>query len=127
MKFIKYFTFVSILSVFMNMAFTGNAAAADAANGKKLFTKCKACHNVDAPKNKVGPHLVGIVGRPAASADGYTKYSKDLKDSGIKWDEANLDKWLTNPKGMYPGTKMIYPGLKDAAKRADLIEYLKTK
>ena len=116
MKFIKYFTFVSILSVFMNMAFTGNAAAADAANGKKLFTKCK-----------VGPHLVGIVGRPAASADGYTKYSKDLKDSGIKWDEANLDKWLTNPKGMYPGTKMIYPGLKDAAKRADLIEYLKTK
>ena len=57
----------------------------------------------------------------------YTKYSKVLKESGIVWDEANLDKWLTNPKGMYPGTKMIYPGLKKAEDRADVIEYLKTK
>ena len=78
-------------------------------------------------ENKVGPHLVGIVGRKAASADGYKKYSKDLKEAGIVWDEANLDKWLANPKGMYPGTKMIYPGLKKAEDRADLIEYLKTK
>ena len=95
--------------------------------GKKLFTKCKACHNAEKPQNKVGPHLVGIVGRKAASADGYKKYSKDLKEAGIVWDEANLDKWLTNPKGMYPGTKMIYPGLKKAEDRANVIEYLKTK
>ena len=122
MNYFKLFLFSIIVLVFNN-----NAFAADAAKGKKLFTKCKACHNVDAPKNKVGPHLVGIVGRTAGTADGYTKYSKAIKDSGIVWDEANLDKWLTNPKGMYPGTKMIYPGLKSADDRADVIEYLKTK
>ena len=122
MNYFKLFLFSLIVFVFNNYAF-----AADAAKGKKLFTKCKACHNADAPKNKVGPHLVGIVGRKAGAADGYTKYSKAIKDSGIVWDEANLDKWLTNPKGMYPGTKMIYPGLKSAEDRANVIEYLKTK
>ena len=122
MNFFKLFLLSLIVFVFNN-----NAFAADVAKGKKLFTKCKACHNADAPKNKVGPYLVGIVGRKAGSAEGYTKYSKAIKDSGIVWDEANLDKWLTNPKGMYPGTKMIYPGLKKAEDRADVIEYLKTK
>ncbi len=122
MKFTKLISFLFLIFLFSNNAFAG-----DVAKGKKLFTKCKACHNAEKPQNKVGPHLVGIVGRKAASADGYKKYSKDLKESGIVWDEANLDKWLTNPKGMYPGTKMIYPGLKKAEDRADLIEYLKTK
>ena len=122
MNFFKLFLLSLIVFVFNN-----NAFAADAAKGKKLFTKCKACHNADAPKNKVGPYLVGIVGRKAGTADGYTKYSKAIKDSGIVWDEANLDKWLTNPKGMYPGTKMIYSGLKNADDRANVIEYLKTK
>lgn len=123
MKLYKYLilSFISVL-----FAFNNNAFAADAEKGKKLFTKCKACHNADAPKHKVGPHLVGIVGRQSASTD-YTKYSKALKESGIAWTEENLDKWLTNPKGMYPGTKMIYPGLKKAEHRADIIEYLKTK
>ena len=122
MNFFKLFLVSIIVFVFNN-----NAFAADAAKGKKLFTKCKACHSVDAPKNKVGPHLVGIVGRNAGTADGYTKYSKAIKDSGIVWDEANLDKWLTNPKAMYPKTKMIYTGLKKAEDRAHVIEYLKTK
>ena len=123
MKYIKFFTFVLIFIIFNN----NNVFAGDAAKGKTLFTKCKACHNADAPKHKVGPHLVGIVGRTAGKADGYTKYSKAIKDSGIVWDEANLDKWLTAPKAMYPKTKMIYPGLKKAEDRADLSEYLKTK
>ena len=122
MNFFKLFLLSLIVFVFNN-----NAFAADAAKGEKLFTKCKACHNADAPKNKVGPHLVGIVGRKAGTADGYTKYSKAIKDSGIVWNEANLDKWLTNPKSMDPGTKMIYPGLKKAEDRANVIEYLKTK
>ena len=123
MKYIKFFAFVLIFIIFNN----NNVFAGDVAKGKTLFTKCKACHNADAPKHKVGPHLVGIVGRTAGKADGYTKYSKAIKDSGIVWDEANLDKWLTNPKGMYPKTKMIYPGLKSADDRANIIEYLKTK
>ena len=122
MNHFKLFFFSLIVFVFNN-----NAFSADAVKGKKIFTKCKACHNADALKHKIGPHLVGIVGRKAGTADGYTKYSKAIKDSGIVWDEANLDKWLAGPKTMYPGTKMIYPGLKKAEDRADVIEYLKTK
>ena len=114
------------LSFFITLISLNNSYAADADNGKKLFTKCKACHNADATKHKVGPHLVGIFGRKAAATD-FKKYSKALKESGITWDEANLDKWLENPKGMLPGTKMLYPGLKKAEHRADVIEYLKTK
>ena len=122
MNYFKLFFFSLIVFVFNN-----NAFSADAVKGKKLFTKCKACHNADAPKHKIGPHLVGIVGRKAGTVEGFTKYSKDLKNSGIVWDEANLDKWITGPKAMYPGTKMLYPGLKKAEDRADVIEYLKTK
>ena len=121
MNYFKLFLFLLILFIFNNKVF-----AADADKGKKLFTKCKACHNTDASKHKIGPHLVGIVGRKAASTD-FAKHSDALKGSDIIWDEANLDKWLTNPKGMYPGTKMIYPGLKSADDRANVIEYLKTK
>ena len=123
MKYIKFFAFVLIFIIFNN----NNVFAGDVAKGKTLFTKCKACHNAEEPKHKVGPHLVGIIGRKAGLVDGYKKYSKAIKDSGIVWDEANLDKWLTNPKGMYPKTKMIYPGLKSADDRANIIEYLKTK
>ena len=122
MKLYKYLIFSLITSIFL----INNSFAADADKGKTLFTKCKACHNADATKHKVGPHLVGIVGRKAASTD-FGKYSDALKESGITWDEANLDKWLINPKAMYPKTKMLYPGLKKAEDRANVIEYLKTK
>ena len=64
----NFFKLLSFL--FLTLLFSNNAFAAD---GKKLFTKCKACHAVDAEKHKVGPHLVGIVGRKAGSAAGYTK------------------------------------------------------
>ena len=65
------------------------ALAADAEKGKKVFNKCKACHFADKDKNKVGPHLIGIFGRPAASLEGF-KYSDSLKESGIVWDEKTI-------------------------------------
>ena len=75
-------------------------AAGDAGKGEKVFKKCKACHSLDAGKNKVGPSLAGIVGRKAGSA-AKDKYSKSLKAAaakGLTWDEASLDKYLANPK-----------------------------
>jgi cytochrome c len=53
-------------------------------------------------------------------------YSAALKKSGITWDEASLDKWLQGPSKDVPGTKMIFPGLKEQADRDNLIAYLKT-
>ena len=103
--------------------------AGDAAKGKKIFRKCKACHAVGkTAKNKVGPVLNGVVGRKAASFAGY-KYSKAMKaaaEKGLIWDAANLDKFLTKPKKFVPKTKMSFAGLKKAEQRADLIAYLAT-
>ena len=73
------------------MALSGAAQAADIKAGEKVFKKCKACHVVDKEKNRTGPHLVGIIGRPAASVESYKKYSKALKESGFVWDVATLD------------------------------------
>jgi len=102
------------------------AMAADAEAGAKVFkTQCAVCHSPVAGKNMVGPSLFGVVGRVAGSAPGF-KYSAANKGSGVTWDEANLDKYLPNPRAFIAGTTMTYAGLKNDAQRADLIAYLAT-
>jgi cytochrome c len=98
--------------------------AGDVAAGEKAFAPCKACHNFQ--KNGVGPELKGIVGRKAASVEGYS-YSAALKNSGLTWDEANLREWLKNPKAKVPGNKMIFQGIADDKKLTDLLAYLKSQ
>jgi len=65
----------------------------------------------------------GVVGRPAGSVAGYA-YSAALRGSGIVWSEEELDRWLTNPAGRVPGTKMHFQ-LPDPQARADVIAYLR--
>jgi cytochrome c len=106
-----------------------SASAQDAAAGKELFKKltCSTCHQIgpDA-KNLAGPQLNCVVGRAAGSVEGYT-YSAGLKGAGLTWDEATLDKWITNPKAVVAGTKMIFNRKTEAADRANLIAYLKSE
>lgn len=103
-------------------------ADGDAAVGKKVFAKCRACHKLEAGKHGVGPSLHGIVGRAVATADGYTKYSDDMKafGDGKTWDEATLDSFLEKPKDLVKGTKMAFPGLRKPEDRANVIAYLKS-
>ena len=101
-------------------------ADGDADKGKKVFNKCKACHTLEAGKNRVGPSLHGIMGRPAGTAEGF-KYSDAMKGSGITWDEATLDTYLKDPKAMVPGTKMVFAGLKKEDDIKDLLAYLKAE
>ena len=102
------------------------ALAADPAAGQQVFkAQCSICHSVVAGQNRIGPTLFGVVGRPAGSVPGF-QYSADHKKLGVTWDAATLDKYLTNPRAMVPDTTMVYAGLKDDAKRADLIAYLET-
>jgi cytochrome c len=104
----------------------GSGHAQDAvANGKKTFLKCALCHTNEQGKNKIGPSLFGIVGRHSASIPDFN-YSDAMKGFNKTWDEATLNTYLTNPREVVPGTKMIFPGVKDDAERHDLIEYLKT-
>ncbi|WP_119304939.1 c-type cytochrome [Dongia deserti] len=100
------------------------AMAADPAAGEKAFAVCKACHRVgEGAKNGVGPMLNGVVGRQAGAVEGYN-YSDAMKESGITWDEANLAEYIKAPKTKVPGNKMVFAGVKDDAKIADIIAYL---
>ena len=104
------------------------ATAQDAEAGKAAFRPCVACHEVETERNKVGPHLKGVVGRKAASVQGYN-YSPAMKkagEGGLVWDEATLAKFLADPKGTVPGNKMAYPGMKDPAAVQNVISYLKS-
>lgn len=101
-------------------------ADGDADKGKKVFNKCKACHTLEAGKNRVGPSLHGIFGRAAGTVEGF-KYSDAMMSSGITWDEASLDTYLKDPKAMVPGTKMVFAGLKKEDDIEDLLAYLKAE
>ena len=108
------------------IAATASFAQADVAAGKKVFKKCKACHTVNkGGKKRIGPNLFGIVGRKAGMSEGF-KYSKAMKNSGIMWDDANLDGFIKKPRKFMKGTKMSFGGIKKEQQRKDLIAYLKT-
>ena len=110
-----------------------SAFAGDAKNGKKVFKKCAACHNVaSGSKHKTGPKLWNIVGTQAGIQDGY-RYSDWLKGSGIEWNDETLEAWIgTNKvKTAYFGkdvrkSRMIFAGLRKKDQILDLIAYLKT-
>jgi cytochrome c len=109
------------------LAFRSVAAfAADPNAGQKLFNvQCSACHSPAAGVNMVGPSLFGVVGRKSGSIANF-RYSAANRDAGITWDAETLDKYLTNPRAMLPGTTMPYAGIKNDAQRADVIAYLAT-
>ena len=101
------------------------ALAQDAAAGEKIFAQCRACHQVGpTAKNAVGPVLNGLFGRKSGTIEGYA-YSEPNKNSGITWDEATFADYIKDPRAKIPGTKMVYPGLKDEQRIKDLIAYLK--
>ena len=113
------------------LVWSANAfAAGDAAHGEAVFKQCKMCHAVGATaKPGVGPVQNNLVGATAGARAGYN-YSSAMKEAGEKglvWTEENLDKYLENPKAVVAGTKMVFPGLKNAQDRADVIAYLKTQ
>lgn len=111
------------IGVAVTMSSGANVYAAD---GEKVFKKCKACHKFG--KNALGPDLTGIVGQAAGAKD--FKYSKAMKakaEEGLVWTEENLDAFLLKPKKFIKKTRMSFAGLKKEADRKAVIEYLKTK
>ena len=101
-------------------------AKADAKKGENLIKACAACHNFEsgAAAKATGPNLYGVLDRAIGSTA--FAYSDSMKGKGGKWDYAQLNAFLANPKGVVAGTKMSYAGEKDAAKRADIILYLRS-
>lgn len=106
---------------------TGPAHAQNAEAGERLFkTQCASCHSLEPGKNMVGPSLFGIVGRHASQVANF-RYSPANQKADVTFDAATLDRYLTSPKEVVPGTTMTFAGMKDATNRANLIAYLATK
>ncbi len=98
-----------------------DALGGDAERGAAVYERCQACHSLT--RNRTGPKHCGLIGRRAGGVEGFA-YSKALRDSGILWDAASLDRFLENPFAAVPGTRMGYAGVKDPQERADLIAFL---
>lgn len=100
-----------------------------AAEGEKVFKKCKACHQVgEGAQNRVGPTLNGIVDHPAGVVEGF-KYSKAMAEAaegGLVWTEDELAAFLAKPKDYMKKTKMSFVGLRSDEEIAAVIAYLKT-
>ena len=100
-------------------------AAGDPKRGAQAFRQCMACHSVAAGEQMTGPSLAHIWNRKAGSVEGFLRYSDPMKRADVVWNEATLDRWLSNPEAFLPGTSMTFPGLKQSQARQDLIAYLK--
>ncbi|MGZ9724427.1 c-type cytochrome [Rhizobium miluonense] len=108
---------------------SGSGALADGnpVVGAAVFRKCAACHTATTRENRVGPSLMGIVGRPVASVPDYN-YSPAMKAFGADgkiWDEALLRKYLPAPQSLVKGIRMTFPGLKSDKDLDNLIAYLR--
>jgi len=107
------------------LAAAAPAAAQNAEAGAVVFKqRCSTCHTMTSgQRHGVGPNLAGLAGRRAASTD--FNYSAALRNSGLTWDAATLDRFLAAPSKVVPGTRMLIP-VTDAKQRADLVAYLGT-
>jgi cytochrome c len=94
----------------------------DAVRGRAVFEKrCTGCHALT--QNREGPRLNDVFGRRAASVAGFN-YSEALKKMDVRWNRETLNRWLTDPDAMAPGTDMTFRVIR-AVERADVIEYLR--
>jgi cytochrome c len=96
--------------------------------GPEAFNNnCRTCHSAKAGDNRLGPSLNKVIGRKAGTAPGYSNYSQGLKSSGITWDAATLDKFITDPDAVVPNNNMKpFKGVGDETVRAKIIAFLKS-
>lgn len=95
-------------------------------NGKRIFrSRCQQCHTI-APGagNSTGPNLAGVAGRGQASVEGFSYSEAFSKQRGVVWSADRLDQFLAAPQKTIPGTLMVFPGLRRAQERHDLILFL---
>ncbi len=113
---------IAALSGIVAVAGAGFAQSAPLKGDALFKQKCAMCHSVvKGTASPIGPNLFAVAGRKAGTTT--FAYSAALKKSGLVWNKANLDKYLTSPSKAVPGTKMVI-GVADAKQRAAIIAYL---
>lgn len=115
---------IMVLALIGSKAALAASPAGDPVKGKAVFARCAICHTVEPGKNKLGPTLANIVGSKAGNVPGFN-FSPAMKASKIVWTPDALDKYLTNPRALVPGNRMIFVGLPKPEDRANVVAYLK--
>ena len=98
-----------------------SVSAGDPEKGRQLYARCAACHSLAV--DRTGPRHCGLLGRRAGSVPGFA-YSEAMRNAGVVWTVATLDRFLANPMKAMPGTAMGYAGVDDRLERADLVAFL---
>ena len=104
-----------------------HACGGDAARGEALYERCAPCHALKPTSEKLpAPTLRGMMGRAigAVPGFGYSPAMEAAGRAGLKWDEARLLAYLTDPQAVVPGSFMPRPPLADDSERADIVAYL---
>lgn len=127
----RLIAFASLAIVGIAGSFAGQGqvraqAAPTSIAGKTAFQSCAACHSVQPGVSRLGPSLAGIVGKPAAQAEGF-RYSPAMAAAKkLRWDRKTLDAFIAAPRTALPGTTMAFAGVSDPAKRRAIIDYLQS-
>ena len=112
------------------------AVTQNAVKGEQLFRRCATCHMIgDEARNRVGPVLTGVIGRPAGSYEAFA-YSKSMlaaNESGLVWSQDQIVTYLENPTEFLryflqdprARAKMTFR-LRDEQDRRDVVTYLAT-
>src|SRR6202035_5774759 len=106
------------------LAASAPALAADATAGKTFFTQqCTICHSAEPGDNggAQGPSLIGVYGRHAASAAGFS-YTAALRGTNLTWDAPTLSRFLASPTTVVPGSAMVI-AVPNESDRGNLIAY----
>src|SRR5581483_7553193 len=101
------FTMVGVaLFQFPSMSHAMDSQHGDPVHGKTLFEKrCTGCHSLD--QDKEGPRLRTVYGRKAGTAPSF-QYSDAFKNAQFAWNDALLDKWLTDTESVLPNNDMSF-------------------
>jgi cytochrome c len=114
----------TILTAILIAAVSIPSMAQDAQKGKTVFNVCLACHTIGpGAQNKIGPELNGLDGRKAGTVSDFD-YSDANRSSGIVWNEETFEDYIKNPAAKVPGTKMIFPGIRNEQQEKDLWAYI---
>ena len=130
MRFVAAFAVSSVTLFAAIRLLIGNAPDAPiadpavAARGARVSNVCVACHDLEARHHRVGPHLVGLLGRPAGSLQDF-HYSTAMKESGVIWDKSSLKQFLMGPQEFIKGTNMGISPLTES-EATELISYLES-
>lgn len=84
--------------VFSLLCFAGSAlGAGDPNRGAQVFQACMACHSIKPGEHMTGPSLANIWGHKAGTIEKFLRYSDAMKRADVIWNDATLDKWLSDP------------------------------